>query len=111
VLNLSPVYAATNSDVDTMHARLEDGRLVRWYMDALFSGRYPADVLEYLGADAPRTQTGDAALISETCDFLGINYYYPIMSAAKIRRRRRRAARRRSLTWGGKLRRRVSRTC
>jgi beta-glucosidase len=83
VLNLSPVYAATNSDVDTMHARLEDGRLVRWYMDALFSGRYPADVLEDLGADAPRTQTGDAALISETCDFLGINYYYPIVSSGE----------------------------
>jgi beta-glucosidase len=83
VLNLSPVYAATNSDVDTMHARLEDGRLVRWYMDALFSGRYPADVLEYLGADAPRAQQGDAALICETCDFLGINYYYPIVSSSE----------------------------
>ena len=83
VLNLSPVYAATNSDVDTMHARLEDGRLARWYMDALFSGRYPADVLEYLGADAPRAQEGDAALIAETCDFLGINYYYPIVSSGE----------------------------
>jgi beta-glucosidase len=83
VLNLSPVYAATDSDIDTMHARLEDGRLVRWYMDALFKGRYPADILDYLGADAPRTQEGDARLIAETCDFLGINYYYPIVSSGE----------------------------
>jgi beta-glucosidase len=83
VLNLSPVYAATDSDLDTLHARLEDGRLVRWYMDALFKGRYPADVLEYLGADAPQAAQGDAALIAETCDFLGINYYYPIVSSSE----------------------------
>jgi len=83
VLNLSPVYAATDSDVDTLHAKLEDGRLVRWYMDALFKGRYPADILEYLGADAPRTEQGDAELIAEICDFLGINYYYPIVSSGE----------------------------
>jgi beta-glucosidase len=83
VLNLSPVYAATSSDLDTTHARLEDGRLVRWYMDALFKRRYPADILEHLGADAPQTQSGDAELIAETCDFLGINYYYPIVSSSE----------------------------
>jgi beta-glucosidase len=83
VLNLSPVYAATDSDVDTLHAKLEDGRLVRWYMDALFRGRYPADILEYLGADAPRAEEGDAELIAEVCDFLGINYYYPIVSSGE----------------------------
>jgi beta-glucosidase len=83
VLNLSPVYAATSSDDDTAHARLEDGRLVRWYMDALFKRRYPADILEHLGADAPETQRGDAELIAETCDFLGINYYYPIVSSSE----------------------------
>ena len=47
VLNMSPVYPATDSDDDAAHARLEDGRLVRWYMDALFKGHYPADILEY----------------------------------------------------------------
>lgn len=84
VLNLSPVYAATDSANDTMQAKLEDGRLVRWYMDALFKGRYPADILEFLGADAPRVQPGDAQLMGEICDFLGINYYYPIVSSHEI---------------------------
>jgi beta-glucosidase len=82
VLNMSPVYPATDSDLDAEHARLEDGRLVRWYMDALFKGHYPADVLEHLGADAPRTQSGDAGLIAQPCDFLGVNYYHPTVSSS-----------------------------
>jgi beta-glucosidase len=81
VLNLSPVYPATDSAADVAAARLEDGRLVRWYMDALFKGRYPADVLAHLGADAPETQPGDAELIAEPCDFLGVNYYHPLVAS------------------------------
>jgi beta-glucosidase len=81
VLNMSPVYPATDSDDDAAHARLEDGRLVRWYMDALFRGHYPADILEHLGADAPQVQAGDAELIAQSCDFLGVNYYNPLVSS------------------------------
>jgi beta-glucosidase len=80
VLNLSPVYAATDSPADTMLASREDGLLVRWYMDALLRGEYPADVLHYLGADAPSTRAGDAQLIAQPLDFLGVNYYNPIVS-------------------------------
>ena len=83
VLNMSPVYPATDSDDDAAHARLEDGRLVRWYMDALFKGHYPADILEHLGADAPRALAGDAELIAQPCDFLGVNYYNPVVSSSE----------------------------
>ena len=82
VLNMSPVYPATDSDLDAEHARLEDGRLVRWYMDALFKAHYPGDVLEHLGPDAPRVQPGDAELIAQPCDFLGVNYYHPTVSSS-----------------------------
>jgi beta-glucosidase len=82
VLNMSPVYPATDSDLDAEHARLEDGRLVRWYMDALFKSHYPADVVEHLGEDAPRVQPGDAELIAQPCDFLGVNYYHPTVSSS-----------------------------
>jgi beta-glucosidase len=82
VLNLSPVYSATDSPADTILASREDGLLVRWYMDALLGGKYPADILEYLAADAPRAQEGDAQLISQPLDFLGVNYYNPIVSIA-----------------------------
>lgn len=81
VLNMSPVSPATDSAVDAHHAQLEDGRLIRWYADPLFKGRYPADMLEHLGEDAPRTMSGDAELIAQPIDFLGINYYHPTVSS------------------------------
>jgi len=75
VLNLAPVQAATDSAADLAQARLEDGKLLRWYMDPLFRGAYPADVLEDLGTDAPRVQPGDMDAIATPMDFMGINYY------------------------------------
>ena len=74
VLNLSPVQAATGTAADQARARLEDGLLLRWYMDPLFKGAYPHDVLAHLGIDAPQVQPGDMAAIAVPMDFLGINY-------------------------------------
>lgn len=75
VLNLSPIGPATDSAEDVAAARLEDGRSVRWYMDPLLRGEYPADVWQHLGADVPLVQPGDLAAIATPMDFLGINYY------------------------------------
>jgi beta-glucosidase len=75
VLNLSPVQAASAAPEDIAAAALEDGRLVRWYMDPLFHGRYPQDVVDFLGADAPPVQAGDMAVIAQALDFMGLNYY------------------------------------
>jgi beta-glucosidase len=74
------VYSASDSPADRMLASREDGLLVRWYMDALLTGQYPQDILEYLGGDAPRAQEGDAQLIAQPLDFLGVNYYNPVVS-------------------------------
>ena len=83
VLNLSPIGPATSSAEDVAQARLEDGRSVRWYMDPLFKGAYPADVLEHLGADAPQVDAGDLRDIATPMDFLGVNYYTrSVVSAA-----------------------------
>jgi beta-glucosidase len=75
VLNLSPIHPATASAADLARARLEDGRGLRWYLDPLFKAAYPQDVLEFLGADAPRVEPGDLQTIATSMDFLGINYY------------------------------------
>ena len=75
VLNLSPVQPATDSAEDQARSVLEDGRLLRWYMDPLFRASYPRDVLDFLGADAPHTAPGDMEAIATPMDFLGINYY------------------------------------
>jgi beta-glucosidase len=75
VLNLAPLMPATPSAEDMAKTRIEDGLLLRWYMDALFGRGYPTDVLQHLGADAPRVQPGDMAAIETPIDFLGVNYY------------------------------------
>lgn len=83
VLNQSPVMPATPSAEDAAAARLEDGKLVRWYMDPLFHGAYPADVLATLGDDGPPVQPGDMAAIAQPLDWLGLNYYSrAVVSAA-----------------------------
>jgi beta-glucosidase len=52
-------------------------------MDALLCGAYPDDIVEYLGNDAPKVQVGDGRLIAQPLDFLGVNYYNPIVSVAE----------------------------
>ncbi len=75
VLNQSPIHAATDSETDRAKARLDDGLIIRWYMDPLLHGRYPDDVVSHLGDDAPMVEPGDMQLIRQPLDFLGINYY------------------------------------
>jgi beta-glucosidase len=83
VLNLSPVQSATDSEEDKVHAHLEDGKLLRWYMDPLFKGYYPVDVIAHLGADAPEIHAGDLEAIRTPMDFMGINYYSRAVVSAK----------------------------
>jgi beta-glucosidase len=75
VLNQSPSTPASAMPADLARTWLEDGLLVRWYMDPLFKGEYPADVVAHLGEDAPQVEPGDLAAISAPLDFLGLNYY------------------------------------
>jgi beta-glucosidase len=83
VLNLSPMHPASESPDDLAKTVLEDGLLLRWYMDPLFKGSYPEDVVAFLGEDAPRVQAGDLKAIAAPLDFLGINYYSrSVVSAA-----------------------------
>jgi len=53
-----------------------------WFLDrnahilgAMHLGAYPPAYLDRVGADAPRVEPGDFALISERTDFLGLNLY------------------------------------
>jgi beta-glucosidase len=82
ILNLAPVVPASSSEEDAALARLEDGRLVRWYMDPLFGRGYPADVWAHLGADVPRVHEGDLAAIAAPMDYLGVNYYSRVVVGA-----------------------------
>ncbi|MCP1660868.1 glycoside hydrolase family 1 protein [Neisseria perflava] len=77
----SPVEAVENgSELDIKNAQWVDALLNRWYLDAMYKGQYPQDLLDLLaatGGDAG-IQEGDAAAIGAAqFGFLGINYYAP----------------------------------
>jgi beta-glucosidase len=73
--NLAPV----RSDDRGAAARM-DGYLNRWFLDPVFRGWYPEDMVShyerrYGPLDVVRD--GDLAAISAPIDFLGVNYYFP----------------------------------
>lgn len=83
-LNLSPAHPATKKPEDQEAAELMDGCINRWFLDSLFKGAYPEDMLKLYADKAPRIETGDMERISTRIDFLGINYYSRVvMEAAK----------------------------
>jgi beta-glucosidase len=75
VLNQSPIQPASNSQADIDKAKLDDGLLVRWYMDPLLRGTYPEDIVQHLGSDMPMIEAGDMEAIATPVDFIGLNYY------------------------------------
>ena len=78
-LNLTvpdPVDPTDAGDLDA--ARRIDGQFNRFFLDPIFRGSYPADLLEdvaHLGFDAV-VQPGDLDVISAPIDALGVNYYH-----------------------------------
>jgi beta-glucosidase len=90
VLNLSPVWPASSLAADLEAARRCDGLLNRWYLDPLFGGHYPADVVAdhvrrgHLGGhELPFVRDGDLATIAAPLDFLGVNYYSRVVVRAE----------------------------
>jgi beta-glucosidase len=74
-LVLNPAYPASDSEADRAAARHADGFFNRWFLDPIFRGSYPSDLLEYFAPSAPPVQDGDHAAIAAPLDFLGVNYY------------------------------------
>jgi len=84
-LNLTVADAADPADpVDIDAARRIDGQFNRWFLDPIFRGVYPDDVvrdIRKVDADAvaawqEAVQDGDLDVISSPLDALGINYYH-----------------------------------
>jgi len=78
-LNLTvadPVDPTNEGDLDA--ARRIDGQFNRFFLDPIFRGSYPADLLEdvaHLGFDK-YVLDGDLAITSTPIDALGVNYYH-----------------------------------
>jgi beta-glucosidase len=77
-----PNRPASDTEADRAAAARADGIDNRWFLDPLFRGTYPADVLEWYGANAPEISAGDMSTIATPIDFLGVNYYYRRVIAA-----------------------------
>jgi beta-glucosidase len=75
VHNLEWVNPFTQSEEDLAAARRHDGAFNRWFLDPVFKGSYPQDMLEWYGAKAPAMQARDLQTIAVPVDFLGVNYY------------------------------------
>ncbi|HET9821929.1 MAG TPA: GH1 family beta-glucosidase [Burkholderiaceae bacterium] len=82
VLNLAHIEPATASPADAAAARMDDARGRRWYTDPLFMGHYPQEVLDELGVEAPVVEAGDMAAIATPMDYVGVNYYFRVLSSA-----------------------------
>jgi beta-glucosidase len=77
VVNLEWIEPYSCKADDIQACRLERAWMKEWYLDPVFKGSYPKELLEHfrmLGAK-PQVQQGDLELINQTIDFLGINYY------------------------------------
>ncbi len=74
-IDLEAAQSASDAPEDIEAARAFDGHRNRWFLDPVFRGSYPADVLERLAPHEPPVRDGDLELIAAPIDFLGVNYY------------------------------------
>jgi beta-glucosidase len=81
-LNLAHTYPASATPEDEAAAWQVDGEGNRWFLDPLFRGSYPADLLERNVLVAPVLRDGDLETISAPIDFLGVNNYSRFIVAA-----------------------------
>jgi beta-glucosidase len=78
-LNLHPVEAASEESEDRRAAALFDKYQNRWFLDPVFRGGYPLDLLEMFQSrhGTPSLQEEDLPTFADAAvDFLGVNYYF-----------------------------------
>jgi beta-glucosidase len=75
VLDLWQAYPASDSPEDEAAAWQVDGQRNRWFLDPIFRGSYPADLLDRNELVAPLVQADDLDRIATPIDFLGVNNY------------------------------------
>ena len=94
-LNLGVFRPASEHEDDLAAVRRADGNANRIFLDPLFKGEYPADMLEHYARHRPGFEVireGDLDQISTPLDFLGVNFYSPHTVAAPNRLEEAKAA-------------------
>ena len=76
VLNLATFLPKTDAPEDVAAAgRLEDF-INNMFLDPIFKGSYPQNLMDWIGPMAPEIKEGDLVITSQPVDFLGVNYYF-----------------------------------
>lgn len=75
VFDLNTVTAASPARKDETAARHFDGAQNRWFLDAVFKGQYPSDILDLCRDILPDIHSSDNATIAAPLDYLGVNIY------------------------------------
>jgi len=74
-LNLIPQEPLTDDPADIAAAHRMDGFQNRWFLDPVFKGSYPADMLEILAKELDGIDTSAVSVAAAPLDFLGENFY------------------------------------
>ncbi|QIG51130.1 beta-glucosidase [Nordella sp. HKS 07] len=82
VLDLNTVIPASDKAADVAAAGRFEAAQNRWFLDALFKGRYPETMLDLCGGMLPEIRAGDSEIIAAPLDYLGVNIYRRSIMAA-----------------------------
>jgi beta-glucosidase len=75
VLNLPRFEPASDEPADLAAQRRRYLEFYNLYLDPIFQGNYPAELMEWIGFHQPKIEAGDLETIHQPIDFLGVNYY------------------------------------
>ncbi|MEN9407065.1 MAG: hypothetical protein RLZZ455_281 [Candidatus Parcubacteria bacterium] len=77
VFNTEPAYANSADPKDILAAKYADGYFNRWFMDPIYIGKYPEDMLELYGSNVPKftKEEMNTIKIGNKLHAFGHNYY------------------------------------
>lgn len=74
-LNVTTAYPATDDPKDVQAASYFDGFFNRWFLDPVFKGQYPADMVAAYGDILDGIDLAAVSVAAVPQDFIGINFY------------------------------------
>jgi len=75
ILNLNGLAPASDSEADIAATQRVHDETHALFLDPVFNGTYPQALFDFIGPHQPKVQGGDAELIRQPIDFLGLNHY------------------------------------
>ena len=75
VFDLNVAEPSSDKPEDIAATKRFDGAQNRWFLDAVFKGSYPQDMLDLYGDLLPTIEPDDNRIIAAPVDYLGVNIY------------------------------------